>query len=875
MVCCGNTNAICKKLDSLCKVGFQSANVLVSPIHTQPLPTEDIPRVSSSNSRPRTESGNRDADVNGLDGSNVTDPSRRVHSADHKTRVNNTLESDLLDLVSSNHTPRNAAVIPEKVKKVKQAYGETTSNKGSKKSDAPSKSFGRNSMDAPPSVELMAKFALEKEQLVKAKYKQEIQQQVYQEEIYDQEFYEFDDNNGGNGWSQHPQQNEGMKGKGKKAVGKGGKPTGASKKKSAKKTPSMEENPFMAAPGYGNSYFPMNMPMAMPQGLSSGNSIISASESDFMVRQVQHGDMVSVLGDNDSVLSNGTLQSLGGGSVGSLVNNNNTGNPGVSGRVNEAMRERVAVLEKNITQLTAQIVKKDGEIEKYDQKLRRVTMELDATRKGASKEMQLLIESHEKDIIRLREQHSKEMANMTLGIEDPNDHFPLPKREDKSHDANRHLIQQLEILQAENRKLQEKANEDRRTLIVDSNTKLITQERQYKAEISLLRGQLTTLEDSLLMKEDEVTNNKANVDNMKSIVRQLELEKNELAGERMKLRNELKNMQQSTAASYKLESSQGIGAGVDADTAIRINEATSDAKVRTLTNKVDFLKAQLGAEQSAMEEMREGMETNRRIMEEMKNEFRLQLNEAEQNKRKAVEDAERRVEMVYEERMSELTTLQTRVMMVQGQLNEAFQESTIMKQREENLKQQSAKANAQQAALKSEIDQLRAQVNDLRDEKEQILSKDMNKHSSEAVIRRLDNERQYLKSQLASEITLKNELQTALSAAQNQLASVQGQWKIDVDTLKDAAVKESNDRQNTEARLTQSKLYLEGEVARLGTQCRDLKDAFTKVRDQVRMEQLALENSNTTNLRFKEQLEDAKIEISMLKTSEEEAVMAR
>ncbi len=244
-----------------------------------------------------------------------------------------------------------------------------------------------------------------------------------------------------------------MKGKGKKAVGKGGKPTGASKKKSAKKTPSMEENPFMAAPGYGNSYFPMNMPMAMPQGLSSGNSIISArythsltyslthsyllthsptyslthllthslthsliSESDFMVRQVQHGDMVSVLGDNDSVLSNGTLQSLGGGSVGSLVNNNNPGNPGVSGRVNEAMRERVAVLEKNITQLTAQIVKKDGEIEKYDQKLRRVTMELDATRKGASKEMQLLIESHEKDIIRLREQHSKEMANMTLGI---------------------------------------------------------------------------------------------------------------------------------------------------------------------------------------------------------------------------------------------------------------------------------------------------------------------------------------------------------------------------------------------------------------------------------------------------------------------------
>jgi len=43
----------------------------------------------------------------------------------------------------------------------------------------------------------------------------------------------------------------------------------------------------------------------------------------------------------------------------------------------------------------------------------------------------------------------------------------------------------------------------------------------------------------------------------------------------------------------------------------------------------------------------------------------------------------------------------------------------------------------------------------------------------------LDNERQYLKSQLASEITHKNEMQTALINAQQQLSDVQQQWSSD------------------------------------------------------------------------------------------------
>jgi hypothetical protein len=54
---------------------------------------------------------------------------------------------------------------------------------------------------------------------------------------------------------------------------------------------------------------------------------------------------------------------------------------------------------------------------------------------------------------------------------------------------------------------------------------------------------------------------------------------------------------------------------------------------------------------------------------------------------------------------------------------------------------------------------------------------------SEAVLRRLDNERQYLRSQLESELTCKSELQEALERAQRQLNDVKLGWQRDQDRL--------------------------------------------------------------------------------------------
>ncbi len=55
----------------------------------------------------------------------------------------------------------------------------------------------------------------------------------------------------------------------------------------------------------------------------------------------------------------------------------------------------------------------------------------------------------------------------------------------------------------------------------------------------------------------------------------------------------------------------------------------------------------------------------------------------------------------------------------------------------------------------------------MREQLERSSSQDLSKQNQDAVLRRLDNERQYLKSQLATEISHKNDLQKGLNQVGN------------------------------------------------------------------------------------------------------------
>jgi len=182
-----------------------------------------------------------------------------------------------------------------------------------------------------------------------------------------------------------------------------------------------------------------------------------------------------------------------------------------------------------------------------------------------------------------------------------------------------------------------------------------------------------------------------------------------------------------------------------------------------------------------------------------------------------------------------LTTLQAKMASVKGELKDAFEETALAKHNEDLARAAAAKTLAQQTALRAEIEQLRDQMDQMREEREQEAAAKGSKHNQEAVIRRLDNERQYLKSQLASEITLKNELHEALSACQTQLSETQAQWRSDVEALKETTAQTVRDSALAQQRLHQTALTLEAEVAALSSQNKELKEGFTKMRDQVRL----------------------------------------
>lgn len=194
----------------------------------------------------------------------------------------------------------------------------------------------------------------------------------------------------------------------------------------------------------------------------------------------------------------------------------------------------------------------------------------------------------------------------------------------------------------------------------------------------------------------------------------------------------------------------------------------------------------------------------------------------------------------------------------------------ITRQREEAAKTASAKAQAQASTLRAEIEQLRNQVVELREERDRDTIQESTKQSQDSAMRRLDNERQYLKSQLASEITHKNELQKALTQCQMQLGEAQRQWGVDVQTLKDTLASNEGHAILTEQRLKQTNAQLEADMNRFQGQNKDLKEAFTKMRDQLRMEQIAIENSNAANKRLLEQLEELNTELARVKLTNEQ-----
>ena len=129
--------------------------------------------------------------------------------------------------------------------------------------------------------------------------------------------------------------------------------------------------------------------------------------------------------------------------------------------------------------------------------------------------------------------------------------------------------------------------EERRALLNDTQSKISSQEKLLKAEILELRHQRTTLEDRLSQLADDFAVMKAKSDSLTTLCRQMELARDEALEGQAKLRSEMKVMQQSVTATFRMETGM---AQVSVKSTTILCTLSITALARLLTDPLTHLK---------------------------------------------------------------------------------------------------------------------------------------------------------------------------------------------------------------------------------------------------------------------------------------------
>ena len=485
-----------------------------------------------------------------------------------------------------------------------------------------------------------------------------------------------------------------------------------------------------------------------------------------------------------------------------------------------------------------------------------------ALRKDHSAELERVAAAHADELRSLQQRHAEELAQLI-----PPPLLDGASETDNASSANSEL-QQLRRhageLDSELRRVKASFAEERRDLKVNWSTKLLVQERAHRAEVQELKDKLAAAEDETVSLSDQLQAAKLSASSQSVAQQQLEESRKEDHVAIEKLRAELRALQLSTAVAYKdqVRPDELLGA--------RLSEAHSEARTRQLQNQLDFLKAQLTSEQQTAAEQHQVIADLRLAADSMREETRVVVEEKDRILAAAVEEAERRVEIRFNDQLQELSGLRTKVGLLQSQLQDAQVEITLGRQREEANRSAGLKVQSQLAVARAEAERLAAQVQELRLHREMPVGE--TKQSQEAALRRLDNEKQYLKSQLTSEITLKNELQSALTHCQHQLADVTAQWHREADDLRQSFESDIRGADEREAKLRQSLELVHTQNEQLVSQIAELRCALSKLRDQMRMDQFAAEGMKDANRRLLSEVDSLKDEIALRAAADAESI---
>lgn len=275
-----------------------------------------------------------------------------------------------------------------------------------------------------------------------------------------------------------------------------------------------------------------------------------------------------------------------------------------------------------------------------------------------------------------------------------------------------------------------------------------------------------------------------------------------------------------------------------AETQRAADTARSEARVRQLHNKVVFLKSSLEMEMDSRAALEKDLRQARNMLQQEREEHESRLADATEGLNAAVESAEARAHSAVAEAHDRASHLETKLASAQAAYSDAVHDAGAARRREEQIKGELRRAKAQEELKAKTIKEQTEKLALLRSQEMGELSQeDRQRQEERALIRRLENEKQYLAAQLKSEATCKGELQGALDKAEERLVETEAQGHKALQNSLES-VRKSADRANAaEKELRGVKTEKEAQSIALTKQIEMLQDGYTKTRDALRIEQ--------------------------------------
>lgn len=282
-----------------------------------------------------------------------------------------------------------------------------------------------------------------------------------------------------------------------------------------------------------------------------------------------------------------------------------------------------------------------------------------------------------------------------------------------------------------------------------------------------------------------------------------------------------------------------------------------EALEKHMENKVTYLKAQLASEMKCKEELGQHLAHVTATIETLKRDKRQALADQDEAFKRQLARLESSFAHDKDVLVAQHAALQAKVVTLQANVTDLVQEVTLWQSKDANAKLALDKMVEENVRQTRQIVDLEAQVEALQDERQRhasagsgasagamsvkTASDETQRMQMEALLRRVDNERQYVKNQLENEQAMREKSQQHAAALQRTVSELQQQLS-DVSSASDAALRAAvADAQRAERAARDSVECLEESKRLLARQLSDVQVKFATAREQALLDRDELE----------------------------------